>query len=184
MHRTCFLIAFSLLVIVFSGCGKRKMYGQLRELLDSTIILPERVIGVYDGRAFIMPDSLRCKTKFILFVDSTECSRCRISRFAKYIDLFRLSDEIQGFVPILLVSTPRLEQAEIIEHLLLIELPFPVYLDVDHSFVRDNPLVMLDDKFSAITVGGDGAILLVGDPAGSDENMLAYRQKIENGFSQ
>lgn len=184
MRRTCLLFVFSLLVIVFAGCGKRKIYGQLRDLLDSTIILPEKVIGVYDGRTFIMPDSLRSKTKFILFVDSTECSRCRISRFANYIDLFRLSDEIQDFVPILLVSTPRLEQAEIIEHLLLIELPFPVYLDVNHSFAQNNPLVVLDDRFSAITVSGDGVVLLVGDPAGSDKNMLTYRRRIVNGFSQ
>lgn len=82
------------------------MHKQLRELMDSSIKLPANVLCVYEGVVSSMPDSLRSKTRFIVFVDSTECSRCRISRFARYIDLFRLSDETRAFIPILLVRHP------------------------------------------------------------------------------
>lgn len=178
MRRTSFIIALCILAIVSSGCRNFKMHRQLRELMDSSVTLPANVLCVYECAISAMPDSLRSKTKFIVFVDSTECSRCRISRFARYIDLFRLSDETQAFFPVLLVSTPVLEQDEIIEHLLQIELPFPVYLDIEHAFAQDNPLVLANEKFYAVTVDGDGKVLLVGDPAGSEKHLAMYRQRI------
>ena len=92
--------------------------------------------------------------------------------------MFRLSDETRAFVPILLVSTSQHEQQEIIEHLQQIELPFPVYLDENHSFANDNPLVMADSRFSAVTVDEDGRVLLVGDPAGNEKYMAMFRREI------
>lgn len=178
MRRSFFLIALCFLAIILTGCESYKTHRQLRELMDSSIMLPTNALCVYEGEVSSMPDSLRGKTKFIVFVDSTECSRCRISRFARYIDLFRLSDETQAFFPVLLVSTPVLEQEEIIEHLLQIELPFPVYLDVEHSFAKKNPLMLTNDRFYAVTVDGDGRILLVGDPSGNEKHMAMWRQRI------
>lgn len=71
-----------------------------------------------------------------------------------------------------------IEQEEIIEHLLQIELPFPVYLDVEHAFAQDNPLMLANDRFYAVTIDGNGKVLLVGDPAGSEKHMAMYRQRI------
>jgi len=146
--------------------------------MGSPVILPERVSCVYDGELFSMPDSLRNQTKFIVFVDSTECSKCRISRFVRYGDMFRISSETQAFVPILLLSTTRSEQQTIVEHLQQIELPFPVYLDVDHSFARSNPLLMTDYRFHSVTIDGNGKVLLPGDPVENGKLMELFHREI------
>ena len=146
--------------------------------MKSKVILPERVACVQDGEVFPMPDSLRTKTKFIVFVDSTECGKCRISRFVRYSRMFQLSAETQAFVPILLLSTTRSEQQEIIEHLQQIELPFPVYLDLDHTYAHDNPAVMVDSRFHAVTVDGNGRVLLPGDPVKNGNLIELFRREI------
>lgn len=92
--------------------------------------------------------------------------------------MFRLSAETQAFVPILLLSTAKAQQQEIIEHLQQIELPFPVYLDDDHAYAHDNPLVLSHPRFYAVTVDGTGKVLLPLDPVGNKRLMKLFRREI------
>ncbi len=178
MRRLLILATLCLLATLSTGCKGLRLATRVTKLMKSTVVFPERVACVQDGEVFPMPDSLRTKTKFIVFVDSTECSKCRISRFVRYGDMFRLSAETRAFVPILLLSTARSEQAEIIEHLQQIELPFPVYLDLDHTFAHDNPLVLSHPRFYAMTVDGAGKVLLPLDPVGNKRLMKMFHREI------
>lgn len=179
MRRALILATLFLLVVTTTGCKRVRIIVQTARLMQSTITLPEKISCVRDGEVSLMPDSLRNKTKFIVFVDSTECSKCRISRFVRYGDMFRLSAETQAFVPILLLSTTKSEQQEIIEHLQQIELPFPVYLDMDHTFAQDNPLLMAADwRLHSVTVDGTGKVLLPGNPVENGKLMDLFRREI------
>ena len=178
MRRALIIVTFFLLAATMTGCKGLRQSVKVMKLMSSTVVLPERISCVYGGVVFPMLDSLRSKTKFIVFVDSTECSKCRISRFVKYTDMFRLSAETQAFVPILLLSTSKSEQREILEHLQQIELPFPVYLDDDHTYAKDNPLVLSHPLFYAVTVDGSGKVLLPLDPVGDKRLMKLFHREI------
>ena len=119
MRRALILATLCLLAAATTGCKRVRIAAQTARLMRSAVTLPDNISCVHEGEIFPMPDSLRSKTKFIVFVDSTECSKCRISRFVRYGDMFRLSAETRAFVPIFLLSTAKAEQQEIIEHLLL-----------------------------------------------------------------
>ncbi len=180
MRHALILSAFCLLAIVSTGCKNIKWMWQLRELMNSSVTLPKNVSCIYDGCVSSMPDSLLEKKRVIVFVDSTECSKCRISQFVRYSDLFRLSTETRTFAPILLLSTSKTGQQEIIEHLLQIELPFPVYLDIDHTFAHDNPRLMVDRRFHSVVTDENGSVLMVGDLAQSEGLMDYFSQNILN----
>ncbi len=180
MRQTLLLFCLCSLAIISTGCWNIKLKWQLRELMNSSVTLPKNVSCIYDGCVMSMPDSLRGKKRVIVFVDSTECSKCRISQFVRYTDLFRLSAETQVFVPILLLSTSATERQGVVEHLIQIELPFPVYLDVDHTFAHDNPLLMADRRFHSVVTDESGRVLLVGDLAQSEELMALFAQDILN----
>ena len=180
MRRTILVVILCSLAIVSTGCRNIKLKWQLRELMNSSVTLPKNVTRVYGGCVSSMPDSILYKKRFIVFVDSTECSKCRISQFVRYSDLFRLSTETQAFAPILLLSTSNTEQQEIIEHLLQIELPFPVYLDIDHTFAHDNPRLMVDQRFHSVVTDEGGRVLMVGDLAQSERLMAYFSQNILN----
>lgn len=51
-------VVLCLLAIASCGCKKVQLRAQLKELMDSTIVLPEKISCVYNGEVYPMPDSL------------------------------------------------------------------------------------------------------------------------------
>ena len=65
MRRFLPIVLLCLLALVPTGCKKARLRAQLKELMGSTIVLPEKISCVYNGEIFPMPDSLRSKAKLI-----------------------------------------------------------------------------------------------------------------------
>ena len=84
MRRILLIAAMCLLAVTSTGCKKAQLRRQLKELMGTTIVLPEKITCVYNGEVYPMPDSLREKPKLIIYIDSTECTTCRISHFGEY----------------------------------------------------------------------------------------------------
>ena len=68
MRRILLLAFLCLLAVSFTGCKKARLRAQLKELMGSTIVLPEKISCVYNGEVFPMPDSLRSKAKLIVYI--------------------------------------------------------------------------------------------------------------------
>ena len=75
------------LAISSSGCKKARLRAQLKALMSSTVVLPERITCIDKGEVYPMPDSLRQKSMVIVYVDSAECATCKISRLWTYESL-------------------------------------------------------------------------------------------------
>ena len=172
MRRILLIIVLCFLAVALTGCKKARLRAQLKELMSSTIVLPEKITCVYNGDVFPMPDSLRNSVKLIVFVDSTECNKCRIDNFVRYDDFFEAARITQSFNVFLMISPRKAERATIEDHLQNLMLPYPVYMDIEHRFTQINPRIK---DFRAMTVDGSGRVLLVGDPA--------YNSKIRTLFS-
>ena len=126
-----------------------------------------------------MDDSLRNVPKMIVFIDSTECSKCRISNFIRYEPAFALSDSTRAFKMMLLLSVRKKDLAGILEHVELIDLPFPVFFDTDNAFRRDNPVVPDDTRFHSFLVGKDNVPIFVGDPSVNEKMEGLLREAVE-----
>ncbi len=150
----------------------------LGAIITAHVVQEQRITCVYNREVYPMPDSLAEKAKLIIYVDSIECSKCRISRFVQYSDYYRLSDEIQSFVPFLLLSLKEGESLSIQEHLLDIELPFPVFLDDNNMFMKLNPSIPKDIILHAFLTDATGAVLVAGDPAANEHLRRLYYREI------
>ena len=180
MCKRSILIAFLILLFVPAGCKKARVRSQVRELMSSTIVLPEIVSCVYNGEVFPMPDSLRDKQKLIVYVDSMECSKCRITRFIRYDETFDLARGSGMFEVVLLLSVKQGEYEEIKEHLLNIELFCPVYLDDENCFGRMNPSIVKTTLPRSFLVDQRGTIKMVGDPSSSKQMFELLRKRMSN----
>jgi len=138
--------------------------------MESRIVLPQEVSVAQGGEVHPMPDSVRHKPKMIVYVDSTECTMCRISRFEqKYDSLYRFSDENGRFSLVLLVCSGEIEGMPVSRVIADFEFGIPVYVDERNSFLKDNPSVPLSDKrLHSLFVDGEGKPVFVGDPSGND----------------
>ena len=128
MRRILLIAFFCSLAVAATGCKKAQLRRQLKELMGTTVVLPEKISCVYNGEVYPMPDSLRDKAMLIMYIDSTECTGCRLSKLVEYHSFAeKLRDWNTEFFVLL---TPKRNETEYVTDLILSYVyPFPVFLD-------------------------------------------------------
>lgn len=175
--RMLFVVSLCLLSVFVSGCRKASLRAQLKELMGSTIVLPERVTCVRSGEIYAMPDSVRDKAKLIVYIDSTVCTTCRISHFPTYDKMFELSGERDSFEVILLLPSIDLYGIPVARYLSDIEYDYPIYVDDENRFLELNPSIPLDEKrLHSFLVSNEGMPICVGDPTASDKMLQVFME--------
>lgn len=161
-----YFIFLGLLVFttMICGCQRHRIRQSLKTILRSSISLPDSLSCIIFGNLSYV-SHLHDKTdKLIIFIDSTECSKCRIESIVRYDSLFRQSTETNKYKVIFLLSLNKESHDEIIDFLSLLDLPYPVYIDEKNEFMQINPAIPDDPRFQTLFISGDGRALLVGDP--------------------
>ena len=170
-------VSLFLLALVSTGCKKAQLRQQLKELMDSTIVLPEKITCIYNGEVYPMPDSLRSISKFIVYIDSTECTTCRISRLEMYRPLFNISDRLENYTVLILFPNVNLKGIPIERFLSDIAVEVPVYIDNENDFLRINPAVPINEPMmQAFLVNEENQPVLVGDPIRNDRIMQLFKK--------
>lgn len=179
MRRIVSIVLLCLLALVSTSCKKAKLRAQLKELMGSTIVLPEKILCVYNGEVYPMPDSLQGKAKLIVYIDSAECTTCRISHIEMYHELFQVSKEYESFAVMLLLSNINLNGIPVIRYLSDLRIEHPVYVDVDNEFLMINPVIPEDNRMHAFFIDKIGTPLCVGDPVGSEKMLQLFFDALE-----
>ena len=173
------ILIFVIATVCFSGCRDAQTRRTLRRMMGSTVVLPEKTTCVQNGEVFPMPEELRSRPKLIVFVDSTECSKCRVDNFIRYESLFDLSRTTGSFEVLLLLSVCNSEYQNILDHLVLSSPPYPVYMDTENSFRGDNPIIPDNSSMHSFSLDSDNRVILVGDPI-YNESIMDLFQKLFN----
>lgn len=179
MRRILLIIVLCFLAVASTGCKKAQLRRQLKELMSSTIVLPEKITCVYNGEVFPMPDSLRDKPKLIVYIDSTECTTCRISHFWEYQDMFDLSAQTEAFEVMLLLCNTEFELIPLPRYLSDQNLIYPVYVDTDKVFLKEKPFIPADTRMHSLLVDGTGRPMFVGDPSRSRLMMETFMSALK-----
>ena len=170
-----------ILAVASTGCKKARLSAQLKELMSSTIVLPEKITCVHSGEIFPMPDFVRNKAKLIVYLDSTECASCRISHLESYHHLFHLSEDTRAFEVVMLLSNIELYGVPLSRYVMDQELEHPVYVDVENKFLQLNPSIPADEKkLHAFLADEIGALIFVGDPSVSKEMLQLFLDKVNS----
>lgn len=151
--------------VCLTSCQEVYLRAQLKQMIGTTVILPEKISCVYNGEIIPMEDSLRTMPKLFVFVDSTECSTCKISEFIRYEEVFSLAHTVGSFVPLIFLTTKKDDYEAIVEHLSLIELFCPVFLDDEFIFRTLNRTIPDDSRFHTFFMDENNRICVIGDPS-------------------
>ena len=178
MRRVLLISFLCFLAIVMCGCKKAQLRRQMKELMSSTIVLPERIICVYNGEVLTMSDSVRDKPKLIVYIDSTECTTCRISNFWEYQPVFDLSVQTGMFEVVLLMCNTEFNTIPLVEYLSNQNNRMPIYVDEMRSFLLDNPCIPQDRRMHSFLVDAFGHPVFVGDPSVSGKMMSAFKKAL------
>ena len=164
------------LIVMTTSCKKAVLRSQLKDLMASTIVLPEKISCVDNGEVFPMPDSLRDMAKLIVYIDSSDCSTCRISHLGKYHKIFQMSKETGMFEVVLLFANIDLSGMPVERYVSDSEVGCPVYFDLENKFLELNPSVAADSRLHSFLVDSAGTPLFVGDPIVSREMLRIFTE--------
>ena len=180
MRRLLLIAALCFLAVATTGCKKAQLRRQLKELMGSTIVLPEKISCVYNGEVYPMPDSLRDKAKLIIYIDSTECTTCRISHFWMYRQIQELSEETGAFELMLLLADTSFESIPLTRYLSDLDMAMPVYVDMDRSFYRENSTVPKGDRrMHSFLIDRTNRPVYVGDPSQSGALFSSFKKVLK-----
>ena len=179
MRRILPIVILCFLAVASTGCKKAQLRRQLKELMGSTIVLPEKISCVYNGEVYPMPDYLREKAMLIMYIDSTECTGCRLSKLVEYHSFAEKLREWNTEFFVLL--TPKRNEQEYVTDLILSYVyPFAVFMDDEGAFFLRNPqFTGKPSNLHTMLVDQEKRLALLGDPLGSDAMLELFFKRIQ-----
>lgn len=165
MGRVRLIILLGLFLCI-DGCSNNRIRDVLETFLSQEVTFPSTLIccsSDTDGVTSLR-DSI---PKLIIYVDSTQCSSCRVSHLSEYIPLYDDALRSRRYTLSIILSPPMSEYGHIAHLLELYNYPFPVFLDKSHSFRKENGFIPDDARFHAFLTDQANRPVLVGDPVRS-----------------
>ena len=170
MNNLCKAFIIILAICLLSSCAdRRKVSATLRDFMELEIAVPDDMECVFGRRIETACIDTLHPVKFIIYYDSLSCSSCGISHLNDLVPLYRKSMET-GTFSLLTIFSPRADDMEDVRVELMLDSPlFPVYIDVNGSFARQNPGIPSDSRFHYFLIDSSGHPVFVGNPLGNTE---------------
>ncbi len=167
------------LVLCLGSCLNQSIRKQLENFLSQEVRLPSTMSCYYGSAMGTKPlsDSI---PQLVIYVDSTQCSTCRVGHLSEYNTLQEESIQTGRFKLTIILSPP-VNDYEYIVHLLeTYKFPFPLYVDKNHSFRKENGFIPDDSRFHAFLTDRSYRPVFVGDPVRSDRMRQLFEQALQN----
>ncbi len=181
MKRSTLFVLLLSLVLIATGCEEMRLRSQVRKLMASTVVLPEKVVRIAGGEVLPMPDSLREKAKLIIYVDSLDCRSCRLSKMPAYERIIPVA-ESYGVEVMILMANQTYSGITLIQYISDIDLGVPIYVDEESAFLTMNPAVPGDSRLHSFLVNRQGTPVLIGDPVLSPRIAELFERVLRQGI--
>ena len=168
-------IAIGLLTVYFiSNEPKRKLEKQILALQGMPINLKFKTTqALFKGRdSTFVSEPVK---KFVLFVDSTSCSKCFIGKLVEY---FEVNDTLSSRnAQMVVILHPKIGVLPDVTHRLQNErFPFWCIVDKDGEFIQNNPSIPSNQLLHTFTLNEENNVILVGNPIRNKKlRSLLYR---------
>ena len=169
---TC-IICLSL-VLSLSGCAEQATRKMLKNFMKETIVLPDDLHSIQDRN--MSTESVFKETPvLVIYHDSLACSTCQITHLIDNISLYERADT-SAFQVVTVFSPRQEEYDEVMRQLMILDFPYPIYVDFNGSFRKRNAGIPDDTRFHSFLIDKEGHPVFVGNPAAND-NLLKLFDK-------
>lgn len=173
-----YIIISLVTLVLFYGCST-STNRQLRRFIGDSISLdfePKEIVAGFESGLVAIEGNI---PKLIVYIDSTECSTCRISRLQEYNDIFYRSLRDRNF-KILVIFAPKKSEIQTVKMLMeYYAFPHSVYIDENNEFYNQNKAIIPEDKIlHTFLVDKNNNVVLAGDPINNDQLTNLYFKEI------
>lgn len=167
------LLAFILLFV--SSCDRTGFKRGIRQMLSESVMIPVSLERIQADT--IAPCILDARAKCVLYIDSTECSSCRIGHLPQYMGVYNLlQDKSTDF---LVIISPKTKERERVIGQVQTTMEFPVYLDDESELLTLNPWIPEDFRLHCFLTDREGRVIFVGDPTWGERTWTLFVRALE-----
>lgn len=175
------MIRFLLLIccvvcLVLSGCSDNTLRKKLENFMRLEISFPEELEKISE-REITCADIEVSKPTLVVYHDRLDCSSCEISHIYVWRGLYEYS-KLAGFNIVTIFSPREDEYESTLRQLKTINFPYPVYIDRNDSFGRENRIPK-DRRFHCFLIDTECHPIFVGNPLESNDLRDLFNRKIQ-----
>lgn len=117
--------------------------------------------------------------KMIFYFDSLECNHCRIEHLLDYHIIYKTTENAPEF-DVMIIFSPRQDDYDsVVEELMIHDFPFPIYIDFNGEFRKQNYFIPSDRRFHSFLLDGSGHPVFIGNPIASDSMSSLFDRALE-----
>ena len=164
MRKSLFLLVALLPFLLVTGCSGTPGGKGLKKFYSSKVVFPESLERI-EGSSGRHYDPNASAVRFVVYVDSIQCSSCHLNRMPKYFDYASLETLYPDF-QVVAVMWPNAESAPTMAaEIAHRAFPFDVFIDKDGSFAAANPDIPSNRDHHCFLLDRDAHPVFSGDPA-------------------
>lgn len=170
-------------VLLVSGCASRRMTREVEEMMSARIVVPDDVFVIKDKNVLQYDDD-GDKATLVMFHDSTVCNPCHVGHMYDYLHFYEYADST-GLFDIMMIFSPReAEYDEVMSEAVILDYPYPLYVDYGGSFRRENACIPDDDRLHCFLMDKDNRPVFIGNPLLSHELWVLFENALEKITSE
>jgi len=161
----------SIFILIFSVFGCKDERKNIEENLSSMQLHPislnlDKMVRMHskNDTSYITMKAASPKYRYIVYVDSSECSPCMIDHMYEWNGLIDSIRERNLSVDFIFIVAPRYNQKE--DAILAIEssgLKNDIYVDTAYTFMQANTYIPKEAKYHAFIINDSNKVVLVGN---------------------
>lgn len=118
--------------------------------------------------------------RLVILFDSLECSSCEINKLFNYVSSYEKIHSIQSCQLMTIFSPRQEEYDEVVKQLMVLNFPYPIYVDMSGSFRKINKCIPDDKRFHSFLLDRDGHPVFIGNPAASEQLWMLFKEVLAN----
>lgn len=153
-------------VLLFFSCGNdSKIKKELKILQSQSIIIPNNVKVLINGKDTVMNSFMDSELKLIFYIDSAGCSSCAIKDIYLWNDFVEYAEEFDNRLKYYFIFSPKKNDEYSVRFALKTNnFDYPVILDSKGEFKKRNPHIPKNPLLHTFLLDKDNKVILVGNP--------------------
>lgn len=173
IKRILFLLAILWTSVAISGCERWSIKNRILAFQRETVAFPSGMIKC-DGIIKDYPSFDSNMPKLVIFIDSTQCTSCRINQISAYSSFAKESAKSQRYLLAIIIQPQKDEANQVIRQIERSRFPVPVYIDTANVFRNNNPYLGRDARFHAFLTDSNNSPILIGDPTSNKKSFELF----------
>lgn len=175
-HYSRKIIVMYLIIMLSQSCSFVNTYRDIQSFETTPVIFPSSGIVIKDGLASEFNDTTIKGKTFFIFIDSTECTDCRLSKMRSFDKLIKLGTNTASFDMVCIIMPPDDQKESVMkkvvhysqhDHMMYV-------IDTEGSFCDNNPIIAHGRKYHYFLINEDKLPVFIGNPTDSDRMFNAF----------